>query len=196
MPPVLCVDFGSAYTKVALRPDEDAPADVLQEPALAFDDEMFCVPSVVAGPVGDWSRLHCGLDAFGLKDTAEVKVYRNWKQQLLAAPESPEPRDRVAVFLSRLEQHARQRHLFEELASAHQLEAGVVWAVAREMSLSAEELEESLARAKPAFVPGGCDLEFDRAPRATASTVANPDRTSTPRRRPWPWRTSPGFANS
>ena len=51
MPPVLCVDFGSAYTKVALRPDEDAPADVLQEPALAFDDEMFCVPSVVAGPV-------------------------------------------------------------------------------------------------------------------------------------------------
>jgi hypothetical protein len=164
MPPVLCVDFGSAYTKVALRPDEDSPADVVQERALAFDDEMFCVPSVVAGPVGDWSRLSCGLNAVGLKDTAEVKVYRNWKRQLLAAPEPAESRDRVAMFLSRLEEQSRHRHLFEDLASAHRLDSAIVWGVAREMGLSEGELEESVARTKPAFVPGGCDLHLDRAP--------------------------------
>lgn len=162
MPSVLCIDFGSAYTKVALRPDDNTPSDLLQDHALASDDELFCVPSVVAGPVGDWSQLSCGLDAFGIKDTGEVKVYRNWKGQLLAAPEAPVARDRVAMFLSRLEGLSHQRHRYEELASAHQLEPGVVWAVAREMGLSADELEESVARSKPAFVPGGCDLNLDR----------------------------------
>lgn len=163
MPPVLCIDFGSAYTKVALRPDDDAPADVLQDRALAFDDEMFCVPTVVAGPVDDLSHLVCGIDAVGLKDTAEIKVHRNWKRQLLAPPETPEPRDRVTTFLARLEELSERRRWFEELAAYHRLDPAEVRAVAGEMGLSGDELEESVLRLQPVFVPGGCDVRLDRS---------------------------------
>lgn len=166
MPSVLCIDFGSAYTKVALRSGEDAPADVLQDTSLPFDDEMFCIPSVVAGPAGDLSQLHCGLDAVGIKDTGDVKVYRNWKRQLLAPPEAVDEPDRVAVFLRRLEELSRQRHLLDELAAHHQIEVAQVRAVAAEMGLSFEDLQEGVDRLRPVFVPGGCDLEVARPRRS------------------------------
>lgn len=45
---ILCIDFGSAYTKVALRRDWDDTVGVVREIPLADRETSFCVPSVVA----------------------------------------------------------------------------------------------------------------------------------------------------
>ena len=48
MPPVLCIDFGSAYTKVALRRGPDEPSKILDEPTLNLDTLKICIPTIAA----------------------------------------------------------------------------------------------------------------------------------------------------
>ena len=80
---ILCIDFGSAYTKVALRPDWDDTVGLVREIPLADRDVSFCVPSVVArverlgGPiwlVGQAAAEQCSGDG--------VAIYRDLKTRL------------------------------------------------------------------------------------------------------------------
>jgi hypothetical protein len=84
--PVLCVDFGSAYTKVAVRADWNESAQLIREVPLApKGDSSFCIPSVVArversgGP-----RWLVGEAAAGQLPGEGVKIYRHWKASLLS----------------------------------------------------------------------------------------------------------------
>jgi hypothetical protein len=93
-PPVLCIDFGSAYTKVALRPAPDRPAELLSDPSLNLDRLNICVPSVVVvDRTGSQPRAQCGVRACDRVAGEGIEVYRNWKSRLFAdlapAPEPP-----------------------------------------------------------------------------------------------------------
>lgn len=85
---ILSIDLGSAYTKIAVRPDWNAEANLLHDLPLATPDVDFCIPSVVArierGGAATWS--------IGARAAAEVPgdgvtLYRYWKARLF----SPEP---------------------------------------------------------------------------------------------------------
>jgi hypothetical protein len=45
---ILCIDFGSAYTKIAFRSGWNAPAELLKDVPIAGKETSFCIPSVVA----------------------------------------------------------------------------------------------------------------------------------------------------
>ena len=86
---VFCVDFGSAYTKVALRTaNEDTT-----EPVRCSDlSQELWAPTVVAA---DWSRpdaprLEFGFKAADIKPNAgkKIAVYSNFKRDLFAPPPS------------------------------------------------------------------------------------------------------------
>src|SRR5262245_46984861 len=122
----LCVDFGSAYTKVALRPDWDAPTQLLKEEKLNLDELHVCVPTVVARVKrGDETQWAWGLTAAGMKEGNGIKVYRNWKQRFFSRHECkavPVPAvatgSKVGVFLQTLDGLARERsRLIKEIAT-------------------------------------------------------------------------------
>src|SRR6516164_9762035 len=82
---VLCIDFGSAYTKVALRTGLNGPANLIRDVPLAPKETSFCVPSVVArverkGGVA-WS---VGEAAARMAPGNGVRIYRYWKARLLS----------------------------------------------------------------------------------------------------------------
>ena len=78
---VFCVDFGSAYTKVALRRDPQARGELV---ACADIAELWA-PTVVAA---DWStgeaRLDFGYKAAGIKPGGPIKVYTDFKKDLFS----------------------------------------------------------------------------------------------------------------
>src|SRR5712672_2560512 len=80
MPPVLSIDFGSAFTKVALRHEPDEPSKILDEPSLNLDTSRICIPTIAASVVRSGAtRWAFGVDAAGLKTGNGIRVYRNWK---------------------------------------------------------------------------------------------------------------------
>ncbi|QJX00084.1 acetate and sugar kinases/Hsc70/actin family protein [Frigoriglobus tundricola] len=83
---VFCVDFGSAYTKVALRRDPTADSALL---ACAGADVDFWVPTVVAvDRRGADPRLEFGDRAADLRSGGGIDVYTNFKKDLFTAPTS------------------------------------------------------------------------------------------------------------
>jgi len=80
---ILCIDFGSAYTKVALRRDWNETVRLVWDIPLADRDTSFCVPSVVArverlrGP-----RWLVGQEAAAQRPGDGVTVYRDLKAGL------------------------------------------------------------------------------------------------------------------
>lgn len=88
---VFCVDFGSAYTKVALRPAVRECGDLLK--CSDFGEELW-VPTVVAV---DWSRgkgephFEFGYKAAGIKPGPNIRVYDNFKKDLFAPPGAEPP---------------------------------------------------------------------------------------------------------
>lgn len=90
---VFCIDFGSAYTKVALRRDPSANGQLVSLRTGGAAEVEFCIPTAVAidrrgsRPVPEFGSRAAGLAAGG-----GVDVYRNWKRSLfLPAETSPSP---------------------------------------------------------------------------------------------------------
>lgn len=86
---IFCVDFGSAFTKVALRtaPQEDSALVPCTDEGL----ELWA-PSVVAA---DWTagepRLEFGYRAAGIRPGGKIVVYTNFKKDLFAPPAADAP---------------------------------------------------------------------------------------------------------
>ncbi len=85
---VFCIDFGSAYTKVALRRDPSAESRLLTWPNIDF-----CIPSTVAVDRrhGSKPRLAFGDEAADQQSGGGIDVYRNWKRTVFLTPGSDCP---------------------------------------------------------------------------------------------------------
>ncbi|MEM0969848.1 MAG: hypothetical protein AAGJ31_10890, partial [Verrucomicrobiota bacterium] len=81
MNPTLAIDLGAAFTKVAFRPQPDAPARLLTHPDLSFDEHRFCIPTVAATDTRT-ERWVYGADAMDLPHRGAIEVYRDWKSCL------------------------------------------------------------------------------------------------------------------
>ncbi|MCZ2342389.1 MAG: hypothetical protein LC104_11420 [Bacteroidales bacterium] len=82
---VFCIDFGSAFTKVALRADPSATTELIKLPgAWGLGGSDFCFPSMVAINRRDPANQRCvfGQDVVDLKTGNGIDVYRNWKKWL------------------------------------------------------------------------------------------------------------------
>ena len=80
---VVCVDFGSSYTKVAIRMGWDGFTVLADNWPMASEELTFCIPSVVAkvrrGSESEWL---VGVDAANQPPGEDVTIYRNWKATL------------------------------------------------------------------------------------------------------------------
>src|SRR5436309_2461976 len=88
---ILCIDFGSAYTKVALRRDWDSSAELLKDFPIATSGDMtFCIPSVVARiERSGRPRWLVGDEAADLKPGEGLTIYRYWKAKLFSEEITP-----------------------------------------------------------------------------------------------------------
>jgi hypothetical protein len=85
---VFCIDFGSGFTKVALRRDPGADVQLLK-PGVAIDDVEFCIPSTVAvDRRGAKPVAAFGPQAADLKPGGGIDVHRNWKKSVFLTPGS------------------------------------------------------------------------------------------------------------
>ncbi|MBX9582105.1 MAG: hypothetical protein K2X87_17505 [Gemmataceae bacterium] len=83
---LFCIDFGSAYTKVGLRPGAWSNSDVVTNPALTLDGLRFCHPSAVfVDNTVSPARPAFGEEALGLPEGPRRRRHLNWKKKLLAA---------------------------------------------------------------------------------------------------------------
>ena len=86
--PVLSIDLGASYTKLAWRPPWD-DGDLFSTPScsLAIDGEFY-IPSI-AVDITDGKGPRFGTEAAGLNPGTNGRTYRNWKSILFGA--SPDP---------------------------------------------------------------------------------------------------------
>jgi hypothetical protein len=129
---VFCIDFGSAYTKVALRRDPTADSALLRCEGAEFDS---WVPTVVAvDRRGAEPRVEFGARAADLKAGGGIDVFTNFKSALFAdtahAPDRPK--------LSPLEA-LLQSEEFAELAAKYSVQQQQVAAL-RTVAASARAL--------------------------------------------------------
>jgi hypothetical protein len=84
-----CIDMGSAFTKVALRADPAADAQLVS-PLGGGSAVAFCVPTVVSVERRADSRqqLEFGPKATGMTDGGGIRVFRNWKKSIFLRPKS------------------------------------------------------------------------------------------------------------
>jgi len=82
---VLSIDFGSAYTKLAVRMGWDDEAVLIRDTPVASRDSAFCIPSVVAcverSGKEEWL---IGAAAANQLPGKGIRVYRNWKAGLFS----------------------------------------------------------------------------------------------------------------
>ncbi|MEO7359910.1 MAG: hypothetical protein ABI120_06255 [Gemmatimonadaceae bacterium] len=80
---LVCVDFGSSYTKVAIRIGWDGFTVLADNWPMASTELTFCIPSVVAKVRrGNESEWLVGVDAANQPPGDGVTIYRNWKATL------------------------------------------------------------------------------------------------------------------
>ena len=85
---MVCVDFGSSYTKVAIRIGWDGFTVLGDNWPMASRELTFCIPSVVAKvDRGGESEWLVGVDAANLAPGDGVTIYRNWKATLFEEPQ-------------------------------------------------------------------------------------------------------------
>jgi hypothetical protein len=78
---VFCIDFGSAYTKVALRRDPSADSELLSGRTSTTAEPNFCFPSTAAvDRRGPKPIPEFGDRAATMTPGGGVDVYRNWKK--------------------------------------------------------------------------------------------------------------------
>src|SRR5262245_57889938 len=80
---VFCIDFGSAYTKIALRRHPAADSQLLVLPNVGID---FLIPSAVAVDRRTKPRVLFGDDAVSQIAGSGIDVYENWKKHLFLTP--------------------------------------------------------------------------------------------------------------
>ena len=97
--PILSIDLGSAYTKVAFRPQIFPGQSFTEESKELILDDTALIPSIVLrDPAGTW---HFGKTAAGLKPIAGWQAWENWKKALLDSDDPPDTAIVVATnFLS------------------------------------------------------------------------------------------------
>jgi hypothetical protein len=94
--PVISIDLGASYTKVAIRPrwkldpDSGHPVNpsILQTVPIKIEKDFF-VPSVVLDP-GDGRDWQCGQDAAGSKPGVKADLIKDWKSTLFDARAKPD----------------------------------------------------------------------------------------------------------
>ncbi len=80
---VFCIDFGSAYTKVALRKDPGADSELLTKRSRASSEADFCFHTAVAvDRRGPKAIPEFGERAAVMTPGGGVDVYRNWKKSI------------------------------------------------------------------------------------------------------------------
>lgn len=131
---VFCIDFGSAYTKVALRRDPGADAELIRSGFATADEADFCFPSAVAVERrGAKTVAVCGPEAMGRPLGGGVHV--NWKKKVFASePGQPPRKPPLELFLESAEvadaaakygvTPAQLVHLQNVVANARALAAG------------------------------------------------------------------------
>ena len=85
MRPAISIDFGAAYTKIALRKTPNSTTTLLRHERLRLDEEHVCIPSIAAWRESD-DRWIFGADAVDLQTGQGIHVYRNWKPILFSPP--------------------------------------------------------------------------------------------------------------
>ena len=84
---VFCIDFGSSYTKVALRRDPSADAELIRHGGETVSAEDYWFPStVVVDRTGPRPVPEFGERALGRVADARVEVHRDWKKWLFLTP--------------------------------------------------------------------------------------------------------------
>jgi molecular chaperone DnaK (HSP70) len=107
MDPIICIDFGNSYTKVALRKKPDvhyspgvfgmvprtkrAKADPIRDGSLRYDDDSVAIPSAVAFTRhGNNPRYYCGSQVEqispDIRNDPSTQVFRNWKPRFFGTP--------------------------------------------------------------------------------------------------------------
>lgn len=111
MQPMLCIDFGNSYTKVAIRKrthprtlplQDESLTEPVKDQSLKWDGTLFvCIPStVVRTTEGSHQRYYYGADveqvSLARRTDPSTKVYRNWKPLFFQ-----QPADRIPIAASR-----------------------------------------------------------------------------------------------
>lgn len=124
---VLSIDYGSSYTKVAVRSGIDAEAKLLYRlDGVAGPEGEFCVPSVVAKVRRrGQDEFVAGWAAADLQPSDDVEVFQNIKAMVMSPRSSDVDRTAGARLLRHLFAHIRQ------VVDAHLREQGVVADVLR-----------------------------------------------------------------
>lgn len=98
-PSALSVDFGSSYTKVAVRRGYDVQGSLLSDPVDGSGDGAIFWPSVAASVRGSWVA---GWKAANLQAVPDTIVYRDWKRRLFDDPTSSETLEIARHFFAAL----------------------------------------------------------------------------------------------
>jgi hypothetical protein len=162
---VVSVDFGSSYTKVAIRIGWDGFTVLADDWKLASRELTFCIPSVVARVNSDGeSHWIVGVHAANQRPGNDVTIYRNWKATLFeslpitdtsAGANSPpasafNPAVGVAFFSALREELQQRSSLFENAEIPTRICIPKIGNVALAQSRLADILRESgLAPAAP-----------------------------------------------
>lgn len=85
MRPAISIDFGAAYTKIALREGVSTQTRLLSNEKFRLDEDHVCIPTIVAWREAD-DRWIFGADAADIKPSEGVHVFRNWKPVLFTPP--------------------------------------------------------------------------------------------------------------
>ena len=97
--PILSIDFGNSYTKVAIRSDWNEQTTLYSERnSLKYDEDFICIPTLAAR-VKDTSgreQWHFGTQVSNLSDSPRVRVFRNWKPKLFKGVETHLPVEETA----------------------------------------------------------------------------------------------------
>lgn len=87
---VFCIDFGSSYTKVALRRDPGAESEVVRNEFRMVDVPDFCFPSAVGVERrGNRNVAVCGPEAMQRQHDGGLHV--NWKRKVFAPADLAQP---------------------------------------------------------------------------------------------------------
>lgn len=88
----LCIDFGSSFSKIALRKDWNVKTVLLKDKRTTEPEEQICVSSTVCeirkARKSEWV---CGPDALDLSQATDVIPHHNWKRHFIKPEDSPPP---------------------------------------------------------------------------------------------------------
>lgn len=154
---VFCIDFGSAYTKVALRRDPGADSELLSSRSSSTAEADFCIPTIVAVD----RRGHKPVPEFGdraatLQSGGGIDVHRNWKKSIFLTPSST-----TKPHQSPLESLLQSEEL-RELATRHGIASGQL-----------TYLQQLVGAAKNLIAgPGGRVISAETQQQTVAASIA------------------------